>query len=182
MARARSAGVLLYAPLVIREMIRHENDLTRHRIMWLIKFQHLVATPCPFLLVIGLLLLGGCNATLQTSTASQEVPLPTESGLSRNPALLLDWESRLLARDTKVRATAEATLVQGARRSFPLLRRFLDSRNESLHLQPFKIIQRIGPPPIPLLVGLFRNKPDSIRRGGVSDLVGLALHTKSVKA
>jgi hypothetical protein len=101
-------------------------------------------TSLPFLPVIGLLLLGASNATLQTSTASQEAPLPTESGLSRNPALVLNWESRLLAKDTKVRGTAEATLVQGARRSFPLLRRFLDSRNESLHLETFKIIQRTG--------------------------------------
>jgi outer membrane protein assembly factor BamB len=160
-------------------MIRHENDVTKHRIMWLIKFQHLVATPCPFLLVIGVLLLGTCNATVQTSTASQEVPLPTESGLSRNPALVLDWESRLLAKDTN--ATAEATLVQGARRSFPLLRRFLDSRNESLHLQTFKIIQRIGHPAIPLLVDLLRHKSDSIRRGAVSELIDLAPHTESVQ-
>src|SRR5262245_18410391 len=97
--------------------IGHEEDVTRHRIMWLIKFQHLVAHPRLFLLVIGLLLLGACKATVQTSTASQEVPLPTASRLSRNPALVLDWESRLLAKDTTVRATAEATLVQGARRS-----------------------------------------------------------------
>jgi hypothetical protein len=95
---------------------------------------------------------------MQCDTADPDcVPegaLPTESGLSRNPALGIDWESRLLAKDTKVRATAEATLVQGARRSFPLLRRFLDSGNESLHPETFKIIQRIGPPAIPLLVDL----------------------------
>ena len=65
---------LRYAPTVIREMICQENDGTKHRIMRLIKFQHLVANPCPFLLVIGLLLLGACNVTLQTSTASQEAP------------------------------------------------------------------------------------------------------------
>ncbi len=167
--------------MVIRKMIPHENDVTKYRIMWLIKFQHLVATHCRFLLVIELLLLGACNVTLQASTASQQVPLPTESGLSRNHALVLNWESRLLARDTKVRATAEDILVQGARRSFPLLRRFLDSRNESLHLQTFKIIQRIGPPAIPLLVDLLRHKSDSIRRGAVSELIDLAPQTESVQ-
>ena len=162
-------------------MIRHENDVTKHRIMWLIKFQHLVANPRPFLLVIGLLLLGACNATRQTSTASQEAPLPTESGLSRNPALVIDWESRLLTKDTKVRATAEATLVQGARRSFPLLRRFLDSRNERLHPETFKIIQRIGPPAIPLLVDLLGHDQASIRRGAVNELIDLAPHTERIQ-
>src|SRR5262249_5965627 len=90
-------------------------------------------------------------------------------------------ESRLLAKDTKVRATAEATLVQGARRSIPLLRRFLDSRNESLHPETFRIIQRIGPPAIPLLVDLLRHKSDSIRRGAVSELIDLAPQTKLVQ-
>ena len=36
-----------------------------------------------------------------------------------------DWANRLQANDPKVRATAEAALVQGAARSLPLLRRFL---------------------------------------------------------
>lgn len=35
------------------------------------------------------------------------------------------WANRLQANDPKVRATAEAALVQGAPRSLPLLRRFL---------------------------------------------------------
>src|SRR6516165_3514475 len=176
-------GLFLYArrrtafyPTVIREMIRQENDVTNHRIMWLISCRHLVVNPCPFLLVIGLLLLGAC-----TSTASQEAPLPTESDLSRTPALVLDWESRLLAKDTKVRATAETTLVQGARRSFPLLRRFLDSRNESLHLETFKIIQRIGPPAIPLLADLLGHDWASIRRGAVNELIDLAPHTERIQ-
>jgi HEAT repeat protein/outer membrane protein assembly factor BamB len=136
---------------------------------------------CPLLLVMGLLLLGACNATLQTVTASQEAPLPTESGLSRNPALVPDWETRLLAKDAKVRAAAEATLVQGARRSFPLLRRFLDSRNESLHLETFKIIQRIGPPAIPLLADLLEHDRASIRRGAVNELIDLAPDTERIQ-
>jgi hypothetical protein len=89
-------------------MIRHESDVTKQRIRWLIKFRRLLATPRPFLFA----------------------------------ALARDWENRLLAKETKVRATAEAILVQGTRRSFPLLRRSLDSRRESLHLEAFKIIQQ----------------------------------------
>ena len=157
------------------------GDVTKDRIMWLIKFQHLVANPRSFLLVIGLLLPVASNATLQTATASEEAPLSTESVLSKDPGLVLDWESRLLAKDAKVHATAEATLVQGAGRSFPLLRRFVDSRNEDLHTESFKIIQRIGPPAIPLLVDLLGHEQVSIRRGAVNELIDLAPHTESVQ-
>ena len=69
---------------------------------------------------------------------------------------MLDWANRVMASDPKVRATAEAALVQGAGRSLPLLRRFLDRGDEDLNLRTFKIIQRIGPPAIPLLVELLR--------------------------
>ena len=48
------------------------------------------------------------------------------SDLSTNSASVRDWANRLMAKDPKVRATAEATLVQGAPRSLPLLRRFLN--------------------------------------------------------
>ena len=48
---------------VIREMIRHENDVTNHRIMWLLIVQRLVANAYQFLFVIGLFLLGACTAT-----------------------------------------------------------------------------------------------------------------------
>jgi outer membrane protein assembly factor BamB/HEAT repeat protein len=136
---------------------------------------------CSFLPVIGLVLLCVCNVTIQTSTASQDAPLPSESGLSENPALVLDWESRLLAKDTEIRATAEATLVQGARHSFPLLRRFLDRPNENVHPETFKIIQRIGPPAIPLLVDLLGYGRASIRRGAINELVDLAPYTESIQ-
>ncbi len=33
-------------PAVIREMIRHENDLTNHRTMWLLIVQGLIANAC----------------------------------------------------------------------------------------------------------------------------------------
>ena len=54
-------------------------------------------------------------AGLSQAVALSQSPLPqTESSLSRNPALVRDWANRLLANDPKVRATAEAALVQGA--------------------------------------------------------------------
>ena len=112
---------------------------------------------------------------------SQSPPPQTESSPSRNPALVRDWANRLLANDPKVRATAEATLVKGAGRSLPLLRRFLDPRHEDLHVVTFEIIQRIGPPAIPLLVDLLRHESDSIRRNAVNELIDLAPHTEWIQ-
>jgi hypothetical protein len=89
-------------------------------------------------------------AGLNHAVALSQSPLPqTESSLSRNPALVDDWANRLLADEPKVRATAEATLVQAGRGSFPLLRRFLGPEHEDLHVVTFQVIQRIGPPAIP---------------------------------
>ena len=76
-----------------------------------------VQMPYQFLLVIGLFLLG--TASPHTSALSQALPLPTESALSSNSALVSDWANRVMANDPKVRATAEAALVQGAGRSLP---------------------------------------------------------------
>ena len=91
-------------------------------------------------------------AGLSQAVALSQSPLPqTESSLSRNPALVENWANRLLDNDPKVRATAEAALVQMGRGSFPLLRRFLGPEPEDLHVVTFQIIQRIGPPAIPLL-------------------------------
>ena len=137
--------------------------------------------PYQFLFVIGLFLLGACTATGHTSASSQELPLPTESDLSRNPALAPDWANRVMANDPKVRATAEAALVQGAGRSLPLLRRFLNSRNEDLHLETFEIIRRIGPPAIPLLVDMLRHDRASIRRSAVDALIDLAPDTERIQ-
>jgi HEAT repeat protein/outer membrane protein assembly factor BamB len=92
-----------------------------------------------------------------------------------------DWENRLMADDPKVRATAEAALVEGARRSLPLLRRFLDRPDEDLHVVTFEIIQRIGPPAIPLLVDLLRHERVSVRQSAVSELVDLPPHTASIQ-
>src|SRR6186997_243236 len=101
-----------------------------------------------------------CLAIIFAAGLSQAVVLSqsslpqTTSTLSRNPVLVRDWANRLLTIDPKVRATAEAELVQIGRGSFPLLRRFVDLDDDDLHVATFQIIQRIGPPAIPLLVEL----------------------------
>ena len=92
-----------------------------------------------------------------------------------------DWANRLLANDPKVRATAEAALVQGAGRSLPLLRRFLASDDENLHQQTFEIIRQIGPPAIPLLVELLRHEEVSFRRFAADALIDLAPDTESIQ-
>jgi len=112
---------------------------------------------------------------------SQSPPPQTESSLSRNPALERDWANRLLAKDPKVRATAEAALVKGAGRSLPLLRRFLASDDGDLHQQTFEIIRQIGPPAIPLLVDLLRHEEVSFRRFAADALIDLAPDTESIQ-
>ena len=100
--------------------------------------------------------------------------------LSTRPAQVRDWANRLLADDPKIRTTAEAALVEGARRSLPLLKRFLDQQ-EDLDVVTFKIIQRIGPPAIPLLADLLRHARDSVRRGAVNELIDLAPYTETIQ-
>ncbi len=112
---------------------------------------------------------------------SQSPLPPTESTLARNHALVRDWANRLLANDPKVRATAETALVQGAPGSLRLLRRFLNPEHEDLHLVAFEVIQRIGPPAIPLLVELLRHESDAIRRSAVDELIDLAPHTEWIQ-
>jgi len=121
-------------------------------------------------------------AGLSQAVALSQSPLPqTESSLSRNPALVGDWANRLLANDPKVRATAEAALVQAGQRSFPLLRRFLDAEQADLDVVTFHIIQRIGPPAIPLLVDLLQHEWVSIRRSAISELIDLVPHTETIQ-
>jgi len=86
-----------------------------------------------------------------------------------------------MSNDSKVRTTAEAALVQRAGRSLPLLRRFLNSDNEDLHLETFEIIRRIGPSAIPLLVELLRYEPSSFRRFAVDALIDLAPETERIQ-
>ena len=92
-----------------------------------------------------------------------------------------DWADRLMARDSKVRASAEATLVQGAVRSLPLLRRLLTSDNEALHERTFEIIRQIGPPAIPLLIELLRHEQISFRRFAADASIDLAPETDSMQ-
>ena len=77
-----------------------------------------------------------------------------KSELSRSS--VRDWADRVMSKDGKIRATAQATLVQDAGRSLPLLRRFLNTDDEDLQQETFEIIRRIGPPAIPLLLELLR--------------------------
>ena len=117
----------------------------------------------------------------QTVALSQAPEPQTPSSLSTSPAQVRRWANRLLASDPKARATAEAALVKEAARAVPLLRRFLDPQHEDLHAVTFEIIQRIGPPAIPLLVELLRHESDSIRRGAVNELVDLTPQTAGKK-
>jgi HEAT repeat protein len=115
---------------------------------------------------------------------TRSLPQPRQakgSDLSMNSASVRDWENRLMANDPKVRAIAEDALVQGAQRSLPLLRRFLNSRNEDLHVRAFEIIRRIGPQAIPLLVDLLRYERVSIRRSAADALIDLAPNTESLQ-
>jgi len=134
-----------------------------------------------FLFVTGLFLLGAGIAPQHAFPSSQELPLPTESELARNPALAPDWAKRVMASDPKVRATAEAALVQGAGCSLPLLRRFLNSRNGDLHLETADILRRIGPAAIPVLTDMLRDDRASIRRIAVDVLIDLAPDTERVQ-
>jgi len=121
-------------------------------------------------------------AGLSQGVTLSQSPLPqTESSLSRNPAAVRDWENRLLANDSKVRASAETALVNGAGRSLPLMRRFLTSDNADLQQQTFEIIRRIGPPAIPLLVELLRHEEVSFRRFAADALIDLPPDTESTQ-
>ena len=117
----------------------------------------------------------------QTTPSARKQRQAKGSNPSTNSGSVRDWTSRLMANDPKVRATAEATLVQGARRSLPLLRRFLSSRDENLHRETFEIIRRIGPPAIPLLVDLLRHQRTSFRRSAVDAFIDLAPDTERIQ-
>jgi HEAT repeat protein/outer membrane protein assembly factor BamB len=121
-------------------------------------------------------------AGLSQAVAPSPSPQPhTKSSLSGNPAPPRDWAERLLASDPKVRAIAEAALVKGGQQSLPLLRHLLDPGHEDLRVVTFEVIQRIGPPAIPLLVDLLRHESNSIRRSAVSELIDLVPHTESIQ-
>lgn len=108
--------------------------------------------------------------------------LPSQSAPLRiEPVTDREWARRLLSNDLKVRADASAALVKGSRRSLPLLRQLLGPEHENLHVETFEVIRRIGPPAIPLLVGLLSDESASIRRGAVDILIDFAPDTESVQ-
>jgi outer membrane protein assembly factor BamB len=118
-------------------------------------------------------------ALSQAVALSQSPPPQPKSTLSTNQ--VGDWADRLLAKDAKIRATAEAALVKGATRSLPLLRRFLTPEHEDLHTVTFDIIRGIGPPAIPLLVELLRHESESIRQNAIDVLIDFAPHTEAIQ-
>jgi len=103
------------------------------------------------------------------------------SDFSLTSATVRDWANRLSAKDPKVRAIAEAALVQGAPRSLPLLTRLVNRRNEDLEVVTLDIVRRIGPPAIPLLVALLRDERVAIRRDAVDALIDLAPETEWIQ-
>ena len=108
-------------------------------------------------------------------------PQPLQANLSRNSASVRDWADRVMSKDPKVRASAEAALVQGAGRSLPMLKQFLTSKNEDLHQQTFEIIRQIGPPAIPLLVQLLQYDEVSFRRFAADALIDLPPDTEAIQ-
>jgi outer membrane protein assembly factor BamB/HEAT repeat protein len=117
----------------------------------------------------------------QAIAPSQAPPRATPSTFSTTPAQVRQWATRLLAKDAKVRAAAEAALVQGSPVSLPLLRRFLTPEHEDLHAVTFEIIRRIGPSAIPLLTNLLHHELVSIRREAVDALIDLAPRTEGIQ-
>ena len=117
----------------------------------------------------------------QTTRSISQPRQAKGSDLSVSSASVSDWANRVTSNDPKVRAIAEAALVQGAGRSLPLLRRFLNRRDEDLHLVTFEIIRRIGPPAIPLLVELLRHERVSFRRSAADALIDLAPDTERIQ-
>ena len=119
-------------------------------------------------------------ALAQTTRSVPQPPQARSSDLSTSSAQ--DWANRLMASDPKVRATAEAALVEGAA-AFAAFAETIprSSAMKTCNLKTFEIIRRIGPPAIPLLVDLLRHERVSIRRSAVDALIDLAPNTESIQ-
>ncbi|HVQ41261.1 MAG TPA: hypothetical protein VMS54_03605, partial [Vicinamibacterales bacterium] len=117
----------------------------------------------------------------QTTPSRPQAPQATAPVLSTSAASVRNWTSRLTSSDPKVRAIAEAALVEGARLSLPLLQHFLNDLNEDLHPVTFEIIRRIGPAAIPMLTELLRDGRASIRGSAADAFIDLAPYTESVQ-
>ena len=120
-----------------------------------------------------------CTLLLILSVSVFAQPRQAKSNLSRSS--VRDWASRVMSNDAKIRTTAQAALVHDAGRSLPLLRRFLNSNNDDLHLETFELIRRIGPPAIPLLLELLRHEQVSFRRFAADAFIDLAPDTASIQ-
>src|ERR1051325_735285 len=120
-------------------------------------------------------------SVLAQTPHSVHQPVKRLANQTRNSAQVIQWEDRVMANDSRIRATTQAILVQRGGRSLPLLRRFLNSRNEDLHLETFEIIRRIGPPAIPLLVALLRDERNSFRRFAADAFIDLAPDTERIQ-
>ena len=133
------------------------------------------------LLIYTLLCILPIPVLAQTTRSLPQPRQAKRSDQARNSAQVIDWENRVMSKDPKVRAIAEAALVKGAGRSLPLLRRFLNRGDEDLDLRTFEIIRQIGPPAIPLLVELLRHEQVSFRRNAADALIDLAPDTERVQ-
>ena len=109
------------------------------------------------------------------------LPISVLAQTTRPRISVRDWANRVMSKDAKIRATAQAALVHDAGRSLPLLKRFLNSDNEDLHLETFEIIRRIGPPAIPLLLDLLRHEQVSFRRFAADAFIDLVPDTVSIQ-
>lgn len=114
-------------------------------------------------------------------TLPPSMVLPSDSSPSANPAQVRDWAKRLRSQDPKIRLAAEADLVEGGSRSLPVLKPLLDPEHQDLQATSFKVLQRIGPPAIPLLAELLRHPSLSVRRSAVDELIDLAPHTNLIQ-
>src|ERR1043165_2197328 len=125
-----------------------------------------------------------CLSTPVLAQTTRSVPQPQQvkrSAQARNSAQVIYWENRLMDRDSKVRAMAQATLAQDPPRSLPLLRQLLNRGNEDLQETTFEIIRRIGPPAIPLLLELLRDERTPFRRFAADTFIDLAPDTKRIQ-
>src|SRR5687767_1015205 len=125
------------------------------------------------LLIVTLLCIFPAQVLAQTARSLAHPRPIKRSNLFSSSGQVFAWENRLMSHDPKVRATAEAALIQEAERSLPVLRQFLNRGNEELELRTFKIIQRIGTTAIPLLVELLRDQLDHVRRSALNELIDL---------
>lgn len=110
----------------------------------------------------------------QVALSQSAAPQRTQSA----PASELEWVDRLLDKDPKVRAGAEAALANTSGRTLPMLRRLFALERNEVDEVVFDVIRRIGPRAIPLLVSLLRDERESLRRGAADVMIDFAPHTE----